>query len=563
MGVRRAVELALDATNKSKDPISTFGPLIHNPQVLNLLKEKGVAVIQAIPDKGSGTVLIRAHGVPPETKKKLKQAGFSVVDATCPRVIKVQTIIAKHAKQGYAPIIVGDKDHPEVIGLLGYARGNGYVANNLADLDLLPPFANAIIVAQTTQNKLLFEAVKNWARQRYPHYKIFDTICDSTEKRQSEVMRLADDVDAFIVVGGKNSGNTQRLAGIAAGTGKPTYHIETENEIDPEELQPIRKVGITAGASTPNWIISKVYRAIETVPHHRKKSLRAALFNFQRNLLLTNIYVAMGAGSLCYTCMQLQGIKDFRPHMLISILYVLSMHILNHLIGQNADTYNDPDRALFYRKYKHALTMLALVAGAAGFSTALKLGLAPFLILLVMSLLGLSYNLTFIPKRFTRIKYRRIRDIPGSKTVLITLAWGTVTSLLPHISVAPLFSLTSLAVFIWATGMVFVRTAFFDILDMQGDRIVGKETIPILIGEKRALRHLKIALAVVMATLLAAGSLQLIPGLGFLLLSCPVLIFLVLFIYKRGYMLPGSRLEFLVESNFILAGVLTLLWPVP
>ncbi|MBA3037204.1 MAG: 4-hydroxy-3-methylbut-2-enyl diphosphate reductase, partial [Desulfobacterium sp.] len=118
MGVRRAVEMALDLPNKHKGPIFTFGPLIHNPQVLDLLNEKGISIINDIPENGFGTVLIRAHGVPPGTKKSLKDSGFKVIDATCPRVIKVQTIIGKHAKDGYTSIIIGDKNHPEVIGLL-------------------------------------------------------------------------------------------------------------------------------------------------------------------------------------------------------------------------------------------------------------------------------------------------------------------------------------------------------------------------------------------------------------------------------------------------------------
>ena len=117
MGVRRAVEMVLDAPNKHENPIYTYGPLIHNPQVLSLLKEKGLSVIDDIPDHGIGTILIRAHGVPPKAKEDLKNAGFTVIDATCPRVIKVQTIINKYARQGYVSIIIGDRDHPERYGL--------------------------------------------------------------------------------------------------------------------------------------------------------------------------------------------------------------------------------------------------------------------------------------------------------------------------------------------------------------------------------------------------------------------------------------------------------------
>ena len=127
MGVRKAVELALDTANKNPGPIYTFGDLIHNPQAIALLEEKGISVIDHVPEKGNGTLLIRAHGVPPETKEQLEKAGFTVKDATCPRVIKVQLIIQRYAQQGYTSIIIGDKDHPEVIGLLGYAEGKGRV----------------------------------------------------------------------------------------------------------------------------------------------------------------------------------------------------------------------------------------------------------------------------------------------------------------------------------------------------------------------------------------------------------------------------------------------------
>ena len=227
MGVRRAMALVLSEANKRHGRIFTFGPLIHNEQVLSLLESKGVTSVTDLTSPENGTLVIRAHGIPPEGKENLEQAGFKVIDATCPRVIKVQTIIRKHEREGYASIIIGDKAHPEVVGLLGYAGKKGYVVDNLKDLNSLQPFDKAIIVAQTTQNKIFFEEVKHWAERKYPHYKVFDTICDSTAKRQEEVRRLADSVDTFIVVGGHNSGNTKRLAEIATQTGKPTYQIES------------------------------------------------------------------------------------------------------------------------------------------------------------------------------------------------------------------------------------------------------------------------------------------------------------------------------------------------
>lgn len=560
MGVRRAVEMVLDAPHKHENPIYTFGPLIHNPQVLNLLEEKGISVITEVPEKGSGTVLIRAHGVPPQSKEDLKQAGFRIIDATCPHVIKVQTIIGKYAKQGYASIIIGDKDHPEVIGLLGYAKGKGYVIDNLEDLNSLPSFDNAVIVAQTTQNKLFFERVKDWAQRQYPHYKHFHTICDATTRRQAEVQRLANDVDTMIVVGGRDSGNTQRLAQIAKQAGVQTFHVEDESGLDFDKLASTHNIGITAGASTPNWIIKRIYRALEIFPFKKRQRWYNLLFTLQRPLLLTNIYVSIGAGSLCYACTRLQGISDNFPNVLISILYVQSMHILNNLIGTKADRYNDPDRASFYDKNKILLSLLAFIAGGVGLMTAYTIGLIPFIILLIMSVLGLSYDFKIIPKQFFSGRYRKIRDIPGSKTILIAIAWGIVTSVLPFMFAAESEFTSTVWVFLWSTSLVFARTAFFDILDMQGDRIVGKETIPILLGEKKAIRLLKAILLANFAILIISALFSFLTSLGFVLAICPVFVFIVISAHDRGYMLPGTRLEFLVETNFVLAGFATLIW---
>lgn len=190
MGVRRAVEMVLDASNGYEGPIYTYGPLIHNPQVLDLLKEKGISRLDAVPEKGEGTVLVRAHGVPPQAKQQLRDAGFNVIDATCPRVIKVQTIIRKHAAQGCVCIIVGDDDHAEVVGLLGYTDGMGHVVDSVEAFKALPDFEKVIIVAQTTQNTLLYEEIKDIAEEKYPGCKFFNTICDSTQKRQEKYVAL-------------------------------------------------------------------------------------------------------------------------------------------------------------------------------------------------------------------------------------------------------------------------------------------------------------------------------------------------------------------------------------
>jgi len=560
MGVRRAVELALDAPSQQQKPIFTYGPLIHNPQVLAMFVERGITVMEKIPPKGSGTVLVRAHGVPPETKQQLKQAGFTVIDATCPRVVKVQAIIKRFARKGFAAIIVGDQDHPEVISLQGFAGQAGHVVGSLEALQDLPVFDQAIVVAQTTQNERLYQQIKTWVGEHRRHYELFDTICDSTEKRQAEVRKLAHEVDAVVVVGGKNSGNTRRLAEIVSESEKCAYHVETETELDLKALSRVQTVGITAGASTPTWIIRHVVRAIEQMPLQTGLGWRSHLLRVQRLALLTNVYVALGAGCLSYAVMHLQHLRPSFPALSAAILYVMSMHILNHLTGRAEDSYNDPDRERFYSRHKRPLTFMALAAGAVGLVAAYRMGALAFWTLLAMSLLGLSYNLRLIPSRmWPSFQFRRIRDFPGSKTILIALAWGVVTAGLPALADAEGRWLSGTLAVALASALAFSRTAFFDILDIQGDRIVGKETIPILMGPVRALKLLKVTLAGVLILLCLSAWTGIFSHLGFFLIVVPAAFWAIIVVHERDPMFSGVQLEFLVESIFVLSGLLAFL----
>lgn len=265
MGVRRAVETTLETVTSGEDPIATFGPLIHNPQVLARLKDNGVEILDKIPSQRSGTIIIRAHGVPPSDKEKLMATGAKVKDATCPRVMKVQVIIKKFKKQNYTTVIIGDKNHAEVLGLMGYAEPEVYVISNEIDIENLQISSQYIIVSQTTQDEKTFEKLSSKILERFPGGKVYNTICDSTHKRQDEVRKLCKTVQAMIVVGGKGSANTQRLGQVAQEMGCPVFMGETEEDFDFETLSGFDCVGVTAGASTPNWIIDKVVNKLKSI----------------------------------------------------------------------------------------------------------------------------------------------------------------------------------------------------------------------------------------------------------------------------------------------------------
>ncbi|MCK4728416.1 MAG: 4-hydroxy-3-methylbut-2-enyl diphosphate reductase [Desulfobacterales bacterium] len=563
MGVRRAVEIVLDTANRQQGPIYTYGPVIHNPQVLEILAEKGVTVLEDVSGAKSGSVVIRAHGAPPQAMQALVDAGLTIINATCPRVIKVQTIISKYARQGCAAIIVGDRDHPEVTGLLGYAEGMGYIISHPDDLDKLPSLERAIVVAQTTQDRHLFDSIARTIAIRFPHFKVFNTICDSTLKRQAEVREMAKSVDAVVVVGGHNSANTRRLAHVVQQEGVPAFHIESEAELDYEAIEPLDSVGITAGASTPNWVIKKVYRTLEALPHQARGRWRLTVFRIQRWLLLSNLYLAVGAGCLSYTCALLSGIRPGFASALMATCYVLSMHILNNFIGKEAVRYNDPDRASFYDHNRPILLTLAIVSGAVGLFMAFALGSVPFLVLCIISLLGLFYKVKIIPRRLKiGKKIQRISDVPGSKTVLIALAWGVVTVILPHLSVSLEITTTMIFVSLWASVMAFVRTAFFDILDMQGDRIVGQESLPIVLGEKKTVRILKQLLVIFLAALIFAPMMHLTTTLAYGMILSVFYMAAVLMAFEQHWVVPGFRFEFLVETLFVFTAMVSGLWQV-
>lgn len=556
MGVRRAVDMVLDASNSSGEPICTYGPLIHNPQVLELLESKKIHRMDTIPRKGRGIVLIRAHGVPPEDEIALEKAGFKVINATCPRVVRVQSIIKKYANKGYKTIIVGDKNHPEVVGLIGHARGMGYTVSTMEELLSLPVFDKAVVVGQTTQNAVFFEEVRETLIKHAPHYDIFNTICGSTERRQEEIRQIAEQYDAVVVVGGKESGNTKRLAQITRETGKLVFHIEDVSELDMNQLSDVKSIAITAGASTPNWIIKKTFQEIERA-FKKKRPWLNTISNVRDFLLWSNLLLAAGAGSLTFACSVLQGVSNKFSHGTVAMLYILSMQIINNLFAVKSDTYNNPDRASFYQQYRMALSTLAVVSGGAGLFLAYTLDVYSSLLLLVMSILGLSYNLKIIPSLGHTIKRRRIKDIPGSKTILISIAWGTVTTLLPaccNNNNIP----GMVACFIFATGLVFARTAFFDILEIQGDRITGKETLPILLGEKKSFQLIKYILIGIFLVIVFSAAFKIVDKTGFLLAILPLFMFYLIRFYKKGTILSGMHLGFIMELHFIVAGLLSI-----
>ena len=557
MGVRRAVEATLDIVNREDQGIATYGPLIHNPQVLDLLSERGVQVLTDIPDRTSGTVIIRAHGVPPAHKQKLQESGARIKDATCPRVIKVQVIIKKYRQQGYETVIIGDRNHAEVEGLMGYAREQGYVVSNEEDARALEIKNSYIIVSQTTQDENAFDSLSALILKRYPQGKVFNTICDSTHNRQEEVRKLCRRVGALVVVGGRSSANTQRLGEIAAGMGCPVFMAETEEDLDLAALSRYDTVGVTAGASTPSWMINRVVQALRSLPGKKEGFILPFLRKLVWLLLATNLYVSGAGGALAYAGGLLQGIAPRLTHFLMAAGYLFAMHNLNRFIDQRSKKFNDPHRALFYQKYRWLLLTASLIALAVALQAAFVLGTGPFVTLMVMSILGVLYRFRFIPKPLSSvIRFRRLKEIPGSKTFFVALAWAFVTVLLPAWG-AQAIGIQTWGVLLLILLVVYVRSAMFDVLDVMGDRIVGKETLPIFIGEKKTIKLLHLLLALLLGMSLIFPALGWTSPLGWWLIPGILYLATVIHAYEKEKLTQGLKLEIGLETALLLIAGLT------
>ena len=258
-GVKTAIDMVLELARTRQKPIYTLGPLIHNQQVIEMLEEKNIRAIKDVTEikEADAILVIRAHGVPPETEKLLRSRSLEVVDATCPLVKHVHRTIEKYADKGYHTIIVGDRDHAEVVGLMGYTRGRGTVISGPEEAAALPRFEKANIVAQTTQEEAVFLASVKAVREKTAELVISNTICKPTKDRQEETVALSITSDLVIVIGGKNSANTARLFQICARLAPAAVHIEQEDELTPALLAGKKAIFITAGASTPTWMIEK------------------------------------------------------------------------------------------------------------------------------------------------------------------------------------------------------------------------------------------------------------------------------------------------------------------
>lgn len=274
-GVERAVDMVEDAIQQG-DTVRTLGPLIHNQQEMQRLAHEGVTTIETpVQISRNETAVIRAHGVTPDVQRELEEKAAKVVDATCPFVTRVQKLAARAAAADRHVIVVGNPDHPEMIGVKGYAPDHAFVIHDETEVAGLPRLRRPLVVSQTTiKAKTFFDTAEAIKSKTDDPVEVVNTICSATRDRQDAARALSTMVDAFYIIGGRHSSNSVKLLAVCKENCEKSFLIETEDEINDDDLTGVERVGVTAGASTPEWLIARVVQHLERVGRENATALK-------------------------------------------------------------------------------------------------------------------------------------------------------------------------------------------------------------------------------------------------------------------------------------------------
>ena len=276
-GVNRAVDSVYK--NIQQQPLYTYGPIIHNPQVVEELREQNVIPVHSVDEINEGTIIIRSHGVSKDVYGEINKKGLAYIDSTCPYVKRIHKIVDEYSQKGYQVVIVGDRNHPEVQGISGWSNGEAIIIEKPEELEELSiSKAKPIcLVSQTTYREDRFESVLNALKDNHYEVEGFNTICKATSDRQQEAIEISKMVDKMIVIGGRESSNTRKLYEICKNYCKETYHIETIKDLELNKFNSNDKIGITAGASTPARIIKEVITAMNDLENHTNENFEELL----------------------------------------------------------------------------------------------------------------------------------------------------------------------------------------------------------------------------------------------------------------------------------------------
>lgn len=557
MGVRRAVDMTLEAASNlgPGQKLVTYGEIIHNPQVVELLRSKGVEAVHDEDAAAGCIVTIRSHGIPPQERARLEEKGESVIDATCPHVLRIHKIIDAAVKSGREAIIFGDRGHSEVVALKAVGGDHAHVVENVGEFEKLPSFEKVSLVAQTTQEVEKYEKIIDSANGRYEDLEIHKTICLATRKRQEEAATLSREVDAVVVVGGRKSANTNRLAEIAAESGRPVFHVEEPSELAVEELGRFKIVGVTAGASTPNWMITAVIDRLHEISAVSSPGALRFFYGAAAFLRDSSIYVSLGAAFLAYASCLLQEISPKIEYLAAAFMYIFFAHNFGRYIRQVE--LSRLVKGVGRRTRFSARAMIpASIAAMAGV-LALSIFEGPWAFVVAALAIGttLIYVIAILP---SRSRIRKLLGLPGSKDLGISVGWAAMVVLFPFVAEGGEFTPIFMAAFAACMVLVFTRSTLLEVRNTQHDMMVGKETVPVALGigaTRVLLVALNTLLCLGLGVLWFQGS---VNDYGLAVLITGLYAYVYLWLYHKRIVSREYLCEFVVDGKFYLAGLAAL-----
>ena len=550
VGVRNAVNKIVKEINNCDDNILIHGPLIHSPQTVEILEKRGLKIIKNDVNINNQIVAIRTHGIPRQEYKEIKKNAKRIINLTCSNVAHVQGIVKKYSLKGYFTIILGDKNHAEVKGISSYASGKFFVVSSTDDIINIPDAEKYILVSQTTLDFDFFYKTTYVLKEKYKNIVILNTICNATDDRQTDLLlAVKNGVDAIIVVGGKNSANTKRLVQIGAENNVKTFHIETEDELNHDDFTDVKYVIITAGASTPSWIINNVLEKVYEINFRNKTNLLYLLKSFIEFIIRTNIFSAIITIIMTLTILPCRIYECNLIIPLVSSAFIFLMYSINNLFRPFEMKLSKPFKYNLYKKHKYLLIILTFVALIYYLYYSLQTENKTAILYSVALVSGFIYAIPKVAKIASNNSIKLVRIIFGIKSVVTSIGWVFVALVIPFI-IKPYNFYQFLSIFLIIFSIVFIRNLLLDLIDYHGDLLLGIETFPTIFGINIT-KTVIISLCILYVTSIIYNMLKINP-LSILYLINMIYYYFIYKKIKKKYYFYILKYEFLIDLNLLL-----------
>jgi (E)-4-hydroxy-3-methyl-but-2-enyl pyrophosphate reductase len=556
-GVKKAVNKIVDEINNCGEEIYIQGPLIHSPQTVSILEKRGLKILKSGDAIDNKITAIRTHGISRNEYQEIKKRAKRIINLTCSNVAHVQASVKKYSARGYFVLILGDKNHAEIQGISSFATRGFFVISTIDDITSIPNENKYILVSQTTLDVDFFNKASLILKNKIKNIEILNTICSATDDRQNDLhTAVRSGADAIVVVGGKNSANTRRLAQIGIDSNIKTFHIETESELKPEDFTGIEHVIVSAGASTPSWIVNNVLEKLHEINYKNKKNhLSFLIKSFLEFLIRTNLFSALATVFMTLAILPCKNFDCGLTMPFLSASFIFIMYSINNFLRPYEMQISKPFKYNLYSKYKYLLIILTIIAFLYYLFISLYISYPALVLYLIVFICGFIYAIPFVTKVVSNTRNKFLRTIFGVKSIVTSIGWAFTALIIPF-TVFPYDYFQFSVLFIIIFSIIFVRNILIDLIDYQGDMLLGIETVITIFGLKTT------KFIIIFLSLLYIAS---VIYYVFFINKTAILFMLNMLYYyflykniKKNYYYYRFKYELLIDFNFLLFAFLSI-----